>query len=84
MQDDLNRAITCPKNLRNVIFAEQKGACGTQEDLNRAITCPKNPRNVILAEKNAPAARRKTTPRYHSQMDTDICVIGHTHIQFEL
>jgi hypothetical protein len=49
-------------------FCRKKRACGTEEDLNRVITCPKNPRNVILDEKKTPAARKKTSPGYHSQM----------------
>ena len=37
-----------------------------------------------FANKKAPAARKKTTPRYHSQTALAIFVTGHTHIQFEL
>ena len=65
---------------RNVIFSEKKAPAA----VHHTHTGHKNTRNVIFAGKNAPAARQKNSPSYHSQMDTDIFVIGHTHIQFEL
>ena len=65
-------------------FLPKKSACGTQEDLNRAITCYESSRNVVFAGKKAPAARKKASPGYRSQLALAIFVIGHTHIQFEL
>ena len=55
------------------------------KDLNRAITCRrKKKKRRFGQQKKAPAALKKGSPGYHSEMDLAIFVIGHTHIQFEL
>jgi hypothetical protein len=62
-------------------FSRQESVCGSASHTGRG----QKSQERHFFTKKAPAAVHHThTPGYHSQMDTDIFVTGHTHIQFEL
>ena len=66
------------------LFAEKKTPAARKKTSTGLLHVPRLPGTSSLPKKEAPAACKKASPGYRSQMALAIFVIGHTHIQIEL